>query len=168
MDLAFEYLVQNKGGLCTEASYQYIELTSFCKAATCDTGLPQGAVVGYMDVPYNNEEALMSAVAQQPVSVAIEADQSAIMYYHFGIIWDCLDSAIDHAVLLVGYGTEGGLKYWKVKNSWGMSWGEHGYFRIARDDDDTLQCGIKSMASYPVVRHGSRTTGVAQLLTVVA
>ncbi len=63
-------------------------------------------------------------------------------------ILDCTPSTgIDHAILTVGYGVDSssGQKYWKVKNSWGASWGEAGYARICRDchkNGPAGECGI--------------------------
>ena len=59
----------------------------------------------------------------------------------------------NHAVLVVGYGEENNVKYWIVKNSWGTSWGENGYFRIRRGTDEL---GIESLAVYAVPYLGHR------------
>lgn len=82
-----------------------------------------GSIDGYEDVPVNDEEALMKAVANQPVSVAIEADQSGFQLYAGGVFDGECGTALDHGVLAVGYDNTGDSPYWIIKNSWGESWG---------------------------------------------
>merc|ERR1712196_205175 len=98
-----------------------------------------------MGVSANNEDALAAAVEQQPVSVAIEADQRAFQLYSSGVFTSTCGTNLDHGVLAVGFGTDGGQDYWKVKNSWGSSWGEKGYIRLGRGSEfnsGSGQCGI--------------------------
>ena len=78
---------------------------------------------GYEDVPPNDEKALQQAVAAQPVSVAIEADERAFQLYGGGVFDTTCGTALDHGVLAVGYGTQAGQDYWLVKNSWGAGGG---------------------------------------------
>mmetsp|Transcript_826 Transcript_826/g.2232 ORF Transcript_826/g.2232 Transcript_826/m.2232 type:complete len:453 (-) Transcript_826:496-1854(-) len=147
MDNAFEWIAEGNS-LCTEAEYPYTSgagVTGMCKK-TCPGSV---TLTTHKDVPIDNEDALMAAVAQNPVSVAIEADKTAFQLYKSGV----LDSAfcgkkLDHGVLVVGYGTDPdtGLDFWKVKNSWGATWGEEGYIRMVRGKN---MCGIATQASYP-------------------
>jgi C1A family cysteine protease len=90
----------------------------------------------------------MTAVNSRPVSVAIEADQSAFQLYAGGVFSATCGRKLDHAVLAVGYGTDNGVDYWKVKNSWGTGWGDHGYMRLKRGVD---LCGIADQANYPIM-----------------
>uniref|UniRef100_A0A7R9U8K6 Peptidase C1A papain C-terminal domain-containing protein n=1 Tax=Pinguiococcus pyrenoidosus TaxID=172671 RepID=A0A7R9U8K6_9STRA len=145
MDYAFEYAKEN-GGLCSLDSYPYIGFEETCESSKC-TPVPGTAVDSWVDVQ-PTESALMSAVTKTPVSVAIEADQRSFQLYSSGVFDGACGQNLDHGVTLVGYGTEDGADFWKVKNSWGTSWGEEGYIRISRKEN---LCGIQSSASYPIL-----------------
>jgi cathepsin L len=149
MDYAFEFIINN-GGMDTESDYPYLGVNS-----KCDTVRKNAKVVsidGYEDVPAFDENALRKAVAYQPVSVAIEAGGRAFQLYDSGVFTGECGTALDHGVVAVGYGTENGVDYWLVRNSWGSNWGESGYIKIERNVADayTGKCGIAMEASYPV------------------
>merc|ERR1712151_1031989 len=137
--------------ICTEDSYPYKARAGTYEASSCTVGVPKGDVKGFKDVSKDDEQALMEAVSQQPVSIAIEADKMAFQLYKSGILSRTCGSNLDHGVLLVGYGTEGGKDYWKVKNSWGTTYGENGYARLLRGKGGAGECGLLSQPSYPVV-----------------
>jgi len=90
----------------------------------------------------------MDAIALGPVSVAIQANEPAFQYYTGGIITSGCGTNLDHGVLAVGYGTENGVDYTIVKNSWGSGWGESGYVRIGAVEGAGI-CGINTSASQP-------------------
>jgi hypothetical protein len=99
----------------------------------------------------NSEKSLQKAVANQPISVAIEAGGRAFQLYSSGIFTGTCGTALDHGVAAVGYGTEDGKDYWIVRNSWGSSWGESGYIRMERNIQSTDgKCGIAIEPSYPL------------------
>ena len=148
-DNGFEYAIDNS--LCLESDYNYQGSNENCKASNCDSIV---SVTNCVDVISNNQRALKKAVSMQPVSVAIQADTILFQHYSSGIITDVkCGTNLDHAVLIVGYGTENGIDYWLVKNSWGTEWGDNGYVKILRTDscDDIGICGIAAQPSYPVI-----------------
>jgi len=147
MDSAFEYVM--KYGLEEESVYPY--------NAKRDKCLYDASKVVFMnkvfkDVTPNSLSSMLAAVSVQPVSVAIQANQLAFQSYKTGVLLDngkC-GTNLDHGVLAVGFGTDKttGVDYWKVKNSWGPSWGENGYIRIQRVDGAGV-CGINMQSSFP-------------------
>jgi len=145
MDNGFKYA--EGAGLCTESSYPYTAQGGSCRASSCTVGLSRGSVTGYHDVSASTS-ALVSALNQGPVSVAVEADQMSFQMYSSGVLTSGCGTSLDHGVVAVGYGTENGVDYFKVRNSWGASWGSNGYLLIGRSGN---VCGIHSQASYPAV-----------------
>merc|ERR1712032_117582 len=151
MDTAFQYL-QGSSGVCTEDSYSYKGRASSCQESSCTVGLKASAITGYKDVDAT-EDALQEAVAEGPVSVAIQANSPFFQLYSKGVFSTNFCGAnLDHGVLTVGYGVDNGKKYWKVKNSWGSSFGEDGYIRMLKGKGGKGQCGILTgPPSFPII-----------------
>ncbi|KAI9998750.1 hypothetical protein PInf_003340 [Phytophthora infestans] len=138
---AMKYVQQN--GLCTENDYPFT--SSDGTAASCSTGCSavDTGIKGYKTV--DDASGLASAVAQQPVIIAVASGNNAWKQYTGGVISSCDTSELDHAVVVVGYTDS----EWKIRNSWGDSWGEEGYIRLERTSDTTGTCGMYGDMSYP-------------------
>lgn len=141
MDYAFEYWIDN-GGACTEADYPYTAQSSH----TCKKCTPVAQVASCADVAQENPDALKAQIAKAPVSIAIEADQSAFQFYKSGVLTGLCGKRLDHGVLAVGFDDTYSTPYWKVKNSWGESWGMQGYVLIEQAGD---KCGVEMDPSFP-------------------
>ncbi|KAL7698023.1 cysteine proteinase [Lotmaria passim] len=175
--LAYEY-VSGAGGIHEEWAYPYTAFygeTGACKDLAART---VAKVSSFVELPANDQEALMDAVAfEGPIAVSVDA--SSWSAYAGGIFDGCDYSANitqNHAVQLVGYGHDydTGKDFWIIRNSWGPRWGENGYIRLLREekpscgwavnahdgaacDGDPDQvwvcgmCGVLSGATYPVM-----------------
>jgi cathepsin L len=148
-DSAFKYMINN--GQCTEASYPYkagvTKTVGSCQKCT-SAGVSFSACY---DVTSKDQVALMAAVAKQPVVIAIEADTRYFQSYSGGILDStACGTSLDHAVEIIGYGTENGIDYWTVRNSWSSSWGENGYFRVKKTSstNDIGICGVAAEPSF--------------------
>jgi len=127
-------------GVASEADYPYHAVTQPCDETIGKTA----KVTGFVKLPENNYTALVTAVATiGPIAISVAA--GAWSSYGGGVFTGCDFSSIDidHAVQLVGYGTDSGTDYWIVRNSWGPGWGEEGYIRMEKhsDGDMTKWCG---------------------------
>jgi hypothetical protein len=140
----YECVNSTTHGLCSEAAYPSGG-GGTCHAGECEAILK---IRGYDVVARNNQSALQAATAARPVAAGVAAASPAFMYYTGGIIDKGCDGAIDHYVLVVGYGTDtSGTDFWIVQNSWGADWGENGYARIKRGPGNV--CGLATHAVAP-------------------
>jgi C1A family cysteine protease len=135
MDQAFDWVTSN-GGIDSETEYPYTSgggNTGKCKKALLSKFSATG-FNGHQDIA-NDENSMANWVGVNgPLSIAVDAS-SGWQSYSGGIMNDCTGTSLDHGVLIVGYTPA----YWIVKNSWGPSWGENGYIRLARGSN---QCGL--------------------------
>jgi len=140
---------KDAGGNEPETSYRYTARQGYCKF---NRGAVVATVSGYHDTQPGSENDLTNALARVgPVSVAIDAGSSSFRRYRSGVHYSrsCSSRRLNHAVLAVGYGSEGGRDYYLVKNSWATSWGAGGYIKMARNMRNN--CGIATKPSYPLV-----------------
>lgn len=146
MQYAFAYIVGNRG-IDTEVSYPYQARDGTCRFSRAGVG----ATCKKYAYPSRTERVLKTAVATVgPISVAIDANHRSFQLYRSGVYNEpSCSTRVNHAVLVVGYGTSGTTDYWLVKNSWGTSWGNKGYVMMSRNKAN--QCAIASYSVYPVV-----------------
>jgi len=139
------------GGEELETVYPYTAETGTCKKTKANTIDP---IANYtcLSGPNKANETNMASflVANGPLSIAMDA--GILQSYSSGIIdptaGECSTTSLDHAILIVGYGVEGTKPFWIVRNSWGTSWGEEGYFRIIRGKG---ACGLNAGVVFPIV-----------------
>ncbi|KAH7332465.1 hypothetical protein KP509_20G088800 [Ceratopteris richardii] len=151
MVYAFQFIINN-GGIDSEEHYRYRGHQGQCDSNKAGTHVV--TIDGYEEIQPNDETSLLKAVAQQPVSVAVEAGGRDFQFYSGGIFTGGCGTDLDHAMLIVGYGSDAQIDYWIVKNSWGTNWGEKGYIRMQRGGGVKKMaaglCGINMLASFPI------------------
>lgn len=136
MDYAFEYLQSH--AFCTGSQYPYTARDGSCQIAKCAGGPSDRA---FTDIPARNEDALLTELANGPISVAVDA--STWSFYSGGVLSSC-GKGLNHGVTLVQSNIEEG--WVKIRNSWGAGWGEAGHIRLKTGADT---CGYADVASYP-------------------
>jgi cathepsin L len=145
MNLSFFYVKDN--GITLESKYPYKGTGGTCHYSASDS---VWTISDCTEVTVDKELALIAAIAKNPVSVAIQANHLSFQLYKSGVYSGNCGTNLDHGVLAVGYGTANGKNHYKVKNSWGSSWGDKGFIFIERNGDGKGKCGIQMAASYPI------------------
>jgi Cysteine protease len=142
---AFQYVIHN--GVETDKIYPYTGKQQVCQFDETEVIYTPD---GYQNVPPYDWYQLMAAVSLQPVAIVVEADQVVFQFYRSGIISNGCGQAVNHGLLLVGYGYDDNLKmaYWTAKNFYGTTWGEQGYVRIQRSGTTNV-CGVLTAPAYP-------------------
>lgn len=148
----FDY-IKDKEGLSSSADYPFEGKAGECRASVNRVKIDmKGYGFVMSDTDSVDEKLLRKTVATiGPVTVSMDIDHESFMRYAGGIYYDeeCV-KRVNHGALLVGYGTENGVDYWIVKNSFGVLWGEAGYFRIPRNKAN--DCGVTSSPLFPILR----------------
>eukprot|EP01060_Flectonema_neradi_P018854 TRINITY_DN257_c0_g1_i5.p1 TRINITY_DN257_c0_g1~~TRINITY_DN257_c0_g1_i5.p1 ORF type:complete len:626 (+),score=156.83 TRINITY_DN257_c0_g1_i5:48-1925(+) len=145
MDNAFKWVINdNKGQVVTEESYPYTSgdgISGFCHGLE---GKKVGATItSYKDIAHNEDQMQAFVASSGPLSIAVDATKWQT--YSGGILTNCCEiCTLDHGVLIVGFGDD----YWIIKNSWGSSWGESGYIRVAKGKNE---CGLNKSPSTSII-----------------
>ena len=144
MDNAFAWLQSAKNGqIVTEASYPYTSGGGVSGQCKYSSSMPVGATIsGHADLPHDEDQMAAWMMTNGPISIAVDA--TSFQSYTGGILSNCISQQLDHGVLAVGVTDS----YWIIKNSWGASWGEAGYIRVAKG---TNQCLLKNSPCHPKV-----------------
>jgi len=122
----------------------------------CPVAEKAAHISDWMQISEDENVIADALVSVGPLSALLDATQ--LQFYDSGV-WtgkiegspaasSCRQDSYDHAVLIVGYGSDNGSDYWTVKNSWSEDWGENGYFRIARGVE---ACGINGEVTSAIV-----------------
>lgn len=134
--------IQNNGEISIESDYPYVASQEKCKRSVKNISKVSVSIKQFLQPPKEDEEELVRALVKYgPIMVSIDHLNESFMRYSSGIYYEsaCKKFVNSHAALLVGFGSENGVDYWTVKNSFGEKWGENGYFRIARNRNNNCE-----------------------------
>jgi len=143
---AFSYVLAN--GIVKDSKYPYVSSDQQCKSKKVKK--PYAQISDFKYVSPNDADSLLAAVAVQPVTVSVDADQTVWQLYRSGVLTEDCGDTLNHAVTIVGYNMTETPPYWIVRNSWGDWWGEEGYIRIAVVSGSGL-CGINMLPIFPIL-----------------
>jgi len=144
--LAVQYAAQN--GLEVETDYPYTARDGTCKY---DSSKALKVTSGYKFITPKSSDLLKTALVDSPVSVLVQADQSAFQFYKSGVVTTGCGASLNHAILAVGYTKVGILEAFICKNSWGTGWGANGYIYLSTIQQINNGQGICGVLAQPMV-----------------
>ncbi|OQR80863.1 cysteine protease family C01A [Achlya hypogyna] len=149
-----------KGGICLAKDYPYTSGVDG-KNGQCQTTCTKQKLAIQSYKWAVGEPKMETTLQTQPLTVSVEAGNYAWMFYKGGVLTTCPGNEIDHTAVAVGYGSENGVNYFKIRNSWGVSWGEQGHIRLLRGVGDKGMCNVAEFPIYPVIKGTPAPTTVA-------
>nr|XP_039261669.1 procathepsin L-like [Styela clava] len=173
IDEIFKY-IKRQGGIMSDVDYPYTSCLDCMQCLVKDpkkTFIPKinrflcdshckyryrilkAKLQGFRRVPSTEEDLKRAVATIGPIAAGIDARFDFPMYSNHNDIYyepRCSRRRLNHAVLVVGYGTNKKGDYWIVKNSWGTDWGASGYVRMSRNRGNN--CGIATAAMYPILK----------------
>lgn len=149
---AFELIINR--GLGLESNYPYFSgstgSSGTCRPSAAQQNQPYVTIDGYAYGEDLDDDTILEWAAFQPVNVIIDASSQSFQNYRSGIYDGPCGTDLNHAVTIVGYGSENGVPYWLVRNSYGPNWGEQGYIKMARGIGGQGICGINTVLTFPL------------------
>ncbi|SPP74269.1 blast:Cathepsin L [Drosophila guanche] len=152
-EYGFEYIRDH--GITLANRYPYTQFEMQCRQNETAGQPPRESLVkirDYATITPGDEQKMKEVVATLgPLACSMNAAPISFEQYQGGIYADeeCNQDEVNHSVVVVGYGSEGGRDYWIIKNSYSQNWGEGGFMRILRNAGGF--CGIASECSYPIL-----------------
>ena len=150
MHTAFDYIIEN-GGLYSNYDYEYVAKTQNCSKPLNITKVLGSNISKYNFVIPNSVLDMKLSVLQNPVTIAVDADNIYFRFYQDGVIDVPMNvsKTLNHAVLLIGYDYDENGEYWIIQNSWGKKWGINGFCKIRiQPNEGTLLS--QSYGVYPI------------------
>jgi C1A family cysteine protease len=144
MENAYTWVVNDHQGIVyTEASYPYVSGNGNVPSCSTAGGVTGAVINGQLDLPKDEDAMGLWCGLKGPIAIGVDA--TSWQTYMGGIMTNCISSAVDHGVLIVGFNDVNSPPYWIIKNSWGPTWGEEGYIRVEKGTNQCLvTCSLQS------------------------